>query len=160
MEIKLYYTSSENNVVNKTLENELSINNVVLKQETDILNPILILHYGINITNFNYVYIPLFKRYYYITDYKIITNSNIILNLKNDVLMTFKNDINKFDVIISRGENTTHNNYLLDNENKIQNNNNVMTIAFPQTPLNKNMYYILTTVGVEETESIQGDENE
>ena len=65
---------------------------------------------------------------------------------------SYKNEISNFDVIINRGENVTHNNYIIDSENKVQNNNSVMTIAFPNTPLNKNMYFILTTVGAE-TES-------
>lgn len=147
MEIKMYYTISENNVVNKTLNNEFTITNVVFKQQTNVLTPLLIINSDTTIFNYNYVYIPTLNKYYFITGVECLTNGNFIVKLRVDVLMTYKNDIPNFDVIINRGENVTHNNYIIDSENKVQNNNSVMTIAFPTTPLNKNMYFILTTVG-------------
>ena len=42
--------------------------------------------------NFNYVYIPSFKRYYY-ADIKEIINNNVTVSLSCDYLMTFKETI-------------------------------------------------------------------
>lgn len=157
MEIKLYYTDSENNVVNKTLNNELEITNVVFKQQTDVLTPLLILSFDNTIFNYNYVYIPILNKYYFITGVECLSNNNFIVKLRVDVLMTYKNDISNFDVIINRGENIEHNDYIIDSENILQNNENVITCAFPIQPLNKNLYYILTTVGVYESESVENE---
>ena len=56
-----------------------------------------------NISRINHYYVFLiwdkisslyFKRYYYINDFKNIVNGLYQVNLKVDVLMSFKNDIN------------------------------------------------------------------
>lgn len=157
MDIKLYYTDSENNVVNKSLNNEFTITNVVFKQQTDVLTPLIILSFDNTIFNYNYVYIPNLNKYYFITGIECLSNNTFTLKLKVDVLMTYKNAITNFDVIINRGENINHNEYISDSENILQNNENVITCAFPNQPLNKNLYYILTTVGIWESEVVENE---
>lgn len=52
----------------------------------------------------NYVYIPEFKRYYYINDIIVVTNALIQINTDVDVLMSFKDDILNLDAFIGRNE--------------------------------------------------------
>ena len=97
MELKIYNNNSNNNVLNKklTLVDTLEFN---LKQDNSILQPVLILK---NYSSGNYCYIKEFKRYYYITDIKLLTGGLYQLQLDVDVLMSYK------DVIMTKPI-TTH----------------------------------------------------
>lgn len=89
MELKIYNNNSNTNVLNKniTLVNTLDFS---LKIDNSILQPVLILK---NYSTGNYCYIEQFKRYYYITDIKLLTGGLYQLQLDIDVLMTYKNII-------------------------------------------------------------------
>ena len=145
MIIKLFKTKSENNVVYKTLENELSYNNCVLKESSSIINPVIYIN-AENLTQYNYCYIPEFNRCYYITDVVSEKNNLWKIMLKVDVLMSFKANFSSFDVIVERSE-KNYNKYINDRENITLEKDNIQTIKFPITPLNKQMCFILTTVG-------------
>ena len=89
MELKIYNNNSNTNVLNKniTLVNTLDFS---LKIDNSILQPVLILK---NYMGGNYCYIEKFKRYYYITDIKLLTGGLYQLQLEVDVLMTYKDII-------------------------------------------------------------------
>ena len=89
MELKIYNNNSNNNVLNKklTLVDTLEFN---LKIDNSILQPVLILK---NYSKGNYCYIKEFKRYYYITDIKLLNGGLYQLQLDIDVLMTYKDVI-------------------------------------------------------------------
>ena len=89
MELKIYNNNSNNNVLNKklTLVDTLEFN---LKIDNSILQPVLILK---NYSQGNYCYIKEFKRYYYITDIKLLPGRLYQLQLDVDVLMTYKDVI-------------------------------------------------------------------
>lgn len=89
MELKIYNNNSNNNVLNKniTLVDTLEFN---LKIDNSILQPVLILK---NYSMGNYCYIKEFKRYYYITDIKLLPGGLYQLQLDIDVLMTYKDAI-------------------------------------------------------------------
>ena len=98
MELKIYNNNSNNNVLNKnlTLVDTLEFN---LKIDNSILQPILILK---NYSNGNYCYIKEFKRYYYISDIKLLTGGLYQLQLDVDVLMTYKDIINTKPILTSK----------------------------------------------------------
>ena len=105
MSIFLYQNESAQNVVNKTLTNALELKGT-LRESCDILNPSIMIENKDNtIFNYNYVYIPDFKRYYYINDFKNIINGLYQVNLKVDVLMSFKNDIKNLNCVVIRQAN-------------------------------------------------------
>lgn len=103
IEITLYKTTSKNNEITKDLENGINLQGT-LKEATSILNPVITIKTNNNILSCNYCYIPLFSRYYYITDI-IVDHAYMTLNLRVDVLMSFKADILASTQIISRQEN-------------------------------------------------------
>ena len=89
MELKIYNNNSNNNILNKniTLVDTLEFK---LKIDNSILQPVLILK---NYSKGNYCYIKEFKRFYYITDIKLLTGGFYQLQLDVDVLMTYKDVI-------------------------------------------------------------------
>ena len=83
----------------------------------DILNPILLLNLTTDIediTNYNYVKIPKFDRFYYID--RISTEGGLIrFECRVDVLMSHKTDILKSKQYIMRQQNKNNSPYLDDN---------------------------------------------
>ena len=153
MTITLYKTTDENNVVYKTLNNERNFPDCVLKENTSVITPIIFIQSDLNLSTYNYCHIPEFSRYYYITNISSVRNGLWQINLKVDVLMTYKSNFNNFNMIIKRIEKDGINRYINDNENVVLSKQRVFCKKFPETPFSKNMSIILTTVGV-------GEENE
>lgn len=153
MTITLSKTTDENNVVYKTLSNQQIFSDCVLKENTSVITPTIFIQSDLNLSTYNYCYIPEFNRYYYIINISSVRNGLWQINLKVDVLMTYKNNFNNFDMIIKRIEKDGVNKYINDNENVVLSKQRVFCKKFPETPFSKNMSIILTTVGV-------GEENE
>lgn len=102
MEIKLYKTKSERIRIRKVLENELTLNGN-LRDQSSIITPVFVVE--TNPIGYNYCYIPAFGRYYYITNIVAIRKHLFQLQLKCDVLMTYKTEIYSLHALIDREEN-------------------------------------------------------
>lgn len=137
----------ENNVVYKTLNNTLSLNNCFIRENTSVIEPSITIETTTNISDYNYCYIPDFRRYYYIKNISSVRKNLWQVDLKCDVLMSYKNSFNKFDIIGGRTQESI-NRYLNDSENKVLAKQEVFCTKFPNTPFSKDMNFILTTVGV------------
>ena len=94
MQITFYSTDDGENVINKTLLNGVTIP-IQLKRETDILSPVLTLtnKTGIDYTQFNYCYIDVLKRFYFVKTVKQLNSALFQLELSCDVLETYKEKI-------------------------------------------------------------------
>lgn len=92
MTIDFYLNNDEKNKINKTLVNAFTVENVFFKNGINTSNPFLKLS-NFNYNLYNYCYIRELNKYYFF-DSVDIENSNIIrINLKIDVLMSYKNII-------------------------------------------------------------------
>lgn len=111
MQIKFFNTSSENNRIGKTLENETTLSGN-FKGEVDLQNPVLTV--TTDLLNFNYCYMPDFGRYYFIDKIEITRVGLYTIYLKIDVLETYKNAIKQLRVIVSNsaGANPYYNSYI------------------------------------------------
>lgn len=93
MELILYKTSDDDNVINKELELYKTMN-INLKDSTDVSNPNLRLKLNIDdIGKFNYAEIVTFNRKYFMRDIQNINNDIWLLRFECDVLETFKDEI-------------------------------------------------------------------
>lgn len=114
MDIYLYNTADDDNVLNKTLTDELIISDVKLKNPVNINNPILSLSSKIvyddgfgggwtyETKDYNYAYIPEFERYYFIENITLQSNNINVLSLKVDVLKTYENEILNSDLYVEK----------------------------------------------------------
>lgn len=91
MNITFYKTKSETNKINKTLSDALPITGSI-KDNTNIVSPTIKVQYNANLLTYNYCYIPVFNRYYFVNSVEI-DGDILIISLSCDVLMSFKNDI-------------------------------------------------------------------
>ena len=91
MKIELYSYSGKVN----TIEKDLGIateKDGYIKGDCNILAPIIKLT-GTDLFNFNYCYIPIFNRYYFIDDCTILSNGVSVITLSIDVLKTYSTAI-------------------------------------------------------------------
>ena len=123
MILELYRTIDDNNVVNKTLTDVVSYE-IKLKDNVDIISPIIILSSETLLVNFNYAYIPDFERYYFINSISINSKNVYVLSLECDVLESFKDDILNSYAYISKAENG-NNYYNSNNESEVRKEVNI-----------------------------------
>ena len=67
-------------------------------------NDSMVVDYPFSITDFNYCYIPVLERYYYVNNPILVTDRIFRYELAEDVLMTFKTQFRELDAFISRNE--------------------------------------------------------
>lgn len=93
MELKLYKTTDDDNVIGKELEFFKSIN-INLKDNVNVTNPDLKLRLNVDdVKNFNYAEIDLLNRKYFVRDIQNLNNDVWLVRLECDVLETYKDDI-------------------------------------------------------------------
>lgn len=142
MFIRLYITPSEPNRLDKELTHELQVNGS-LRDECSVITPVIEVNKGQGITNYNYVYIPNFGRYYFITDITAVRTDLWRLQLQVDPLMSFKEAIKNVTGIAQRNENE-FNLYISDPEFSVDNRSLVRYSKIGEfTELN----YYLTVLG-------------
>ena len=89
MQATFYKTLDNKNVINKTLTSPLNVE-LKLRDNQDVIAPVLKM--SVNVTPYNYCYIPLFNRFYFV---ERVTRSGKLFHveLSSDVLETYKTEI-------------------------------------------------------------------
>ena len=144
MDIQLYHNNSENNVINKSLTG-ISTPSVVLKKPTSEITPSVILHTFENMEYCNYAYIHEFKRYYFIDDIKPLTGSEVQLDMRVDVLESFKNSILSLNAIVEKQE-VNGNKYFNDGSFNVLSTEFLQSYNFP-SGFDDSGEFILITCG-------------
>lgn len=109
-DIKLQRNYSASNVVNKELEDVVTITGN-WREPTSVIDPVVLVHHpdGVDVSDFmaniNYAYIEVAHRWYYVTNIIAQTNHLWELHCHVDVLMTYKADILEQQCIVSRQAN-------------------------------------------------------
>ena len=112
MQLILYNNVSDKRKLNKTIT-QLSTVEIKLKNENEIVNPIVILSAAYLPPSANYAYIATLNRYYYINGQHILPGNQLELNLSVDVLMSWKDVINN-SVVVARRSGNNYNKMLPD----------------------------------------------
>lgn len=141
MTATLYVNTSDNKYLSKTISS-LGAVTIQLKEDTDLINPVIILENSGAVQGANYVYIDEFQRYYYIVD-KVFSHQRMELSLKVDVLMSF--NFANCNVIAMRSSNK-YNTYLNDPKYPHVQFTNPVIKAFPKS-FNNHLSAVLTIAG-------------
>lgn len=92
MELQLFQNKSSENTINKDLT-LITTKNINLKQSTNLYQTFLVFKND-NITNYSKInYAKMLNKYYFVSHETLQNNSLIRLNLKEDVLETYKDNI-------------------------------------------------------------------
>ena len=102
MNIELYNTTDmSRKVVNKTLT-LISTVSGDLKKDSSVLDPVVEIKYTYDSVIPNYVYIPLFRRFYFITDLIVKPGNVSEITLHVDVLHTYRNAIMTGEAVVTK----------------------------------------------------------
>lgn len=145
MDITLYTNNSEKNKLDKNLFNAKTFSGK-LREESSIVNPYILIQIE-NPSSFNYVYIPEFKRYYFITDITSIRTGLWKISLHVDVLMSFKDTIKATQVILSDTETTGQTNYMSGEQWATEVKNTTTIKMFPHSLPTSGKYILITAGG-------------
>lgn len=137
MILNLYQTNDDPRVVNKTLTTVINITNAIPVENTSILQPHFLVEYNATILTANYIYVPLFARYYYITNIDIVKGNRILIYCDVDVLKTYAIQLTECTGIIVRSESIGKPTAIPDKNLPIDPNRvDVYSILFDRDPFN------------------------
>ena len=105
MTVIFYKYDGIKNKINKTLENGLTVNDVVMRNDFDITAfELLIKDTNFN-SEYNYCYIQDLGRYYFIESVEKMNGTIFRIRLTVDVLKSFSTQIENIQAIITKSEN-------------------------------------------------------
>ena len=142
MEIKLYNCKSSQNQISKYLENEITINGTI-RTELSEMTPSIMLDAS-TLPKYNYCYITSTDKYYYITNVTAMSNKMYKLDLQEDVLMTFKNEILNLNAIVSRSR---YGDPYIDGDNIQATSQSATTVINYQSGFSNTPHNIIITAG-------------
>lgn len=132
MQIYLYKCLDDKNKLSKTLTNEKIID-LNIRKLFNFDTPTI----KIKIDNFDYNYVKIDNRYYFVVNKNYIAESLIELNLKCDLLMTYKADLLKcVGYVISTTNPSYSNMYTPSYDVRVNNKLYEFPNTFPEIPLN------------------------
>ena len=107
MTIKTYRFLGDSRKIDKTLTLVKTYSNADIVVNMDIQSPIISLQLDsfTDVINFNYLYIPELRRYYYVDNSTIREDGFVQIQCKVDVLKSFKTDILASTQYVERQEN-------------------------------------------------------
>lgn len=138
-DVYFYKCSDDTNVISKTLSNRITCTGT-LRQGTSVLDPVIEISdcnppdytQIFDPSEYNYMYIPKFGRYYFINNIAAEKTTVWIISAHVDVLMSYKSQILGLTATAARNE-TLYNTYLVDDKITSYSNENVQTIKFNYT---------------------------
>ena len=140
MKVEFYKTSDNIKTVNKTLDLNKTID-IFFRQSVDEQAPVIIMNID-NLSDANYIHIPTFKRYYFISSVDNYNSNLVIVHLTTDLLMTYKDIILNTPVQITATEKPSYLSTGLPTQTTTS-----KRIVKSDTTLEKENSLILTTIG-------------
>ena len=152
-DITLYQNSAEVNRVDKGMFLEIvGTLSGALRDECSLITPSIV-YQSSDVPTFNYVYIPIFNRYYYVTSLSSVGKNVWRMELNCDVLMSYRDEIRLLQGVVGRQE-IDFNPMLVDSELPTQDNPDVTVLNIPSTAfkshtnVSDNFYnFVLTVIG-------------
>ena len=142
MELILYKTTNDRNVINKELTDPKSLD-IKLKRDELVESPNISCNRFEGIQDYNYAYIPNFERYYFIVDSEVLNKRIVRLRLHTDVLETYKTDILNSTVRASVAEIDSYVNVEPNHDVRVK----INKLMLENTDFKNSETYILTTIG-------------
>lgn len=145
MEIKLYKITDDVNVVHKTLGTDKTVTGTV-RDSLDVYKPSILV--AQDISDYNYMYIPEFGRYYFISGCVAVrTGLYQITDVLEDVLMSLKSQFLNIEAIIDKTELKSLGDEYIDDGSFITSSKMVTQIYNYSSGFNDNPDFILLTAG-------------
>ena len=140
MKVEFYHTADNANTINKTLQPITTVD-IIFRQAVNEATPFIIMNKD-KLTGSNYVHIPNFNRYYFISSVDNYTANLVRINLVTDLLMTYKDEILNSTVLITATNTPSYFSSNLPTQTKT-----IKRVVKSDITLNKESSLILTTIG-------------
>lgn len=127
--VQLMNNQEELNKINKNPSTVLSVDGT-LREETSLIDPVILIEYNGTLTSVNYAYIAEFHRYYFITQVESVRTGLWRVYMHCDVLKTYAQGILGCQCVVARNENK-YNLLLNDAYFKVYSNPRVQVLNFP-----------------------------
>lgn len=138
----IFVNSSENNKLDKDLTSKVSTT-VMYKEDTDLINPYIIIDTSTDITGCNYM--QLGDKYYFIRSIECLPGGLYGINGHVDVLMTYRDQIRMQTGLVGRNSDQ-YNRFLRDDRVKLNAYEQVKTLKF-SGGFSKALNYYLVAIG-------------
>lgn len=142
MKVYLYYNVSENNKLEKRID-ELEVIDIAFKGNDSVTNPVIKFKVSDTVKIANYMWIEDYKRYYFITDKRPLTGGMWAVTGHVDVLMTWRVNIRQLSGIVKESANLG-NNYLPGNQWVSSVKDSTYIKQFPGQLLDDGEYILIT----------------
>lgn len=149
MTITFYKITDDKRQVSKTLNSTTKIKDSTgtMKTNCNIMDPVIEMSYDATLLQCNYLYIPEFSRYYFITRIEVGAQ-RMYLTAHVDVLQTYSTQIRALTCVIERQEDDDKAElYLTDKAFRAENRHVVSTRRWDAHFSKDNCSYVLTTGG-------------
>lgn len=110
----------------------------------NVMAPVVTLKAGDEVFGKNFAYIPNFKRYYFVRSIEIAPNGLYTLELAEDVLMSWRDDIKNCEVMLARSADF-RNYYLADERLPITQRSLTWNKPFSNSPFNEVTFDAIVT---------------
>lgn len=149
MQLVLYNCTAENNRVDKTayLSNQFLLKGTI-RDHSSIINPQITIektnptYYG-----YNYMYIPDFKRYYFIKNFTQVTNKLWLIDAHVDVLYTWRASITQMKAVIDKSQLLSESNLYMDDGSFVMESRKYITVYPFPNGLDEDGEFILICAG-------------
>lgn len=145
MIINIYSTADDKRVIDKTLTLVMENASCQLVEGCSALDPVVKLSMNAAVYTANYMYIPYFGRYYYITNIEVIEGNVLRISGHVDVLKTYSAQLKNCTINTRRNENN-YDMYLPD-DRPVESRYIRYSKDFPTSFDDYEGSYILITVG-------------
>lgn len=103
MQILLYKTTSAREALTKSFVGDPMTLSGTCRDSSDVLQPYF--EVTVDVTQYNYAYVPEFGRYYFVTAYRVVRAGLYGISLAVDVLMTYADAIKELRGKLTNGAN-------------------------------------------------------
>ena len=145
MEVKFSYNKSDERQIFKTLVDGVTLEGT-LRDASSIISP-TIMFTSEEVMRYNYCYIPEWQRYYFVKDIQSYRNNLYVVYLECDVLMSFKNDIANFQVVVDKQTMEENGDEYIDDGSLVADNYTFKSVYNFNKGFNDHGEYILITAG-------------
>lgn len=145
MDVIFYYNMSDARKINKELIQGGTFSGQA-RDEIDIMTPVVLFDTD-EILRYNYAYIPSLQRYYEIVNRNVFREGLFEVSFAVDVLMSFRNDIINFNVIVDKQSGRDVGNEYIDDGSLVSENVMFKSVYNFSSGFNDTGEYILITAG-------------
>lgn len=145
MQVQFSYNKSDERQIFKELVSGATLNGT-LRDESSIISP-SILFESADVMRYNFCYIPQWQRYYFVRNITSYRTNLYLVELECDVLMSFKNDIANFEVVVDKQTMSKNGDEYIDDGSLVCDNYMFNRVYNFSAGFNNSPEYILITAG-------------